>query len=365
MPDVMVDHEKLTNFCTEVFKNLKVPERDAWITADNLVQADLRAIPSHGVARLMRYVSGIRNGIMIPDAKPKILREAPSTASVSAENGLGQPASYFAMNLAINKALKTGVGVATVCNSNHYGIAGYYSMMALKHDLIGISMTNSAPLAVPTFGKNMIIGTNPLSLVAPCKNSRPFVLDMATTVVPRGKLEVYGRLGKELPLGWAVDEKGVPSTDTKRILDNMTKTAGGGILPLGGAGETYSGHKGYGLSLMIDLLCGPLAGAAWGPYVVEDKGGKKTFINVGHFFAALNVENFTDLETFKKTMDEMLNGLRNSAKAEGEKRIYIHGEKEYEKEEEFKKNGTPLEEKVFAQLKKLAEDMGLKFEITK
>jgi len=366
MADVIVDDVKLAKFCTEVFVKLGVPRRDAQITSEVLVASDLRGIPSHGVARLMRYVNGIRNGTILPKVKPKIVKETATTATVDARHGLGQPAGYFGMNLAIKKAKRSGVGLVAVRNSNHYGIAGYYSMMALKDNLIGISMTNSAPLAVPTFGRDMMIGTNPISVVAPAGRERPYVLDMATTVVPRGKLEVLDRLGKPLPLGWAVDEYGIPTTDTKRVLDNMAKAAGGGVLPLGGAGEELSGHKGYGLSLMVDIFSGVLSGADYGPWVkTTKKDGTKGFINVGHFFGAIRIENFIPLRRFKATMDEMIKGLKNSSKAKGAKRIFIHGEKEFEKYEAYKREGVPLQDKVAEALRKVAEELNIKYDIEK
>jgi L-2-hydroxycarboxylate dehydrogenase (NAD+) len=363
MADVTVNDEKLGKFCTQVFVNLGVPQADAEVTSDNLVQADLRAIPSHGVARLMRYVNGIKNGKILPGVKPKVLQETASTAAISGENGLGQPAGLFGMKLAIKKAKDAGVGFVTVCNSNHYGIAGYYSMMALKENLCGISMTNSAPLGVPTFSRDMVIGTNPISVVFPAGKERPWVLDMATTVVPRGKLEVYDRLGKPLPLGWAVDEKGVPTVDTKRVLDNMTKAAGGGVLPLGGAGEEFSGHKGYGMSVLVDIFSGILSGAAYGPYVATKKDPDQKFNNVGHFFGAINIANFIPVDRFKTTLDRMITELKGSSKAEGEKRVFIHGEKEFEKSEYYKKNGLPLQDKVYDQLEKLSHEMNIKFDI--
>ncbi|MGB7062883.1 MAG: Ldh family oxidoreductase [Candidatus Zixiibacteriota bacterium] len=366
MADTYVDDVKLTKFCTEVFVRLGVPRKDAQVTSDVLVASDLRGIPSHGVARLMRYVDGIRKGTILPKVKPKIIKETYTTAAIDAKHGLGQPASYFGMNLAIKKAKRSGVGFVTVRNSNHYGIAGYYSMMALKNNLIGISMTNSAPLAVPTFGRASMIGTNPISVVAPASKTRPYVLDMATTVVPRGKLEVLNRLGKPLPLGWAVDEKGVTTTDTGRVLENMDKAAGGGVLPLGGAGEDLSGHKGYGLSLMVDMFSGALSGADFGPWVKTVKmDGSKGFINVGHFFGAIKIDNFIPLRRFKTTMDEMLEGLKSSNKAKGEKRIFIHGEKEFEKFDTYKKKGVPLQEKVVAALKGLSKELGIPYNIKK
>jgi len=363
MPDVVVNDAKLKKFTTQIFQKLGVSEEDSDITADILVASDLRGIPSHGVARLKRYYDGIKKGLMIPDAKPTIEKETPSTAAINANNGLGQPAGSFAMNLAIEKAKDTGLGFVTVGHSNHYAIAGYYSMMALDEgDLIGISMTNSAPLVVPTFSKDMIIGTNPISIAVPCAKERPFVLDMATSVVPRGKFEVYERDNKPVPSGWAVDEHGMPSTDTARIVDNMAKTLGGGILPLGGAGELLSGHKGYGLSVMVDILSGVLAGAKFGPFVKSNTGGEK-FTNVGHFFGVIKIDNFIDVDEFKETMDKMIQTLKNSQKAKGEKRIFIHGEKEFEKWDEYKKKGVPLQEKVVASLKQMAQETGVKYDL--
>ncbi|MCJ7509030.1 MAG: Ldh family oxidoreductase [candidate division Zixibacteria bacterium] len=359
----VVNDVKLTDFCVEIFKKIGVSEADAKIVADNLATSDLRGIPSHGVARLKRYVDGIKGGIILPNVKPKILKETPVTVAISGENGLGQPAGVFAMNLAIEKAKKNGLGFATVRNSNHYGIAGYYALMALKHDLIGISLTNSEPLVVPTFSKDMIIGTNPISVAIPAGKERPYVLDMATSVVPRGKFEVYLRQEKPVPLGWAVDQDGLATTDTKLVIDNMTNTAGGGILPLGGEGELLSGHKGYGLSLLVDILSGVLAGADFGPYVKSKKRGTKTFINVGHFFGAVKIENFIELDKFKSTMDSMIQQLKNSQKAKGQNRVYIHGEKEFEKWEEYKKNGLPLGEKVVETLKQLGQELGVPYNL--
>lgn len=363
MPGAVVNDEELKNFTSQIFQKLGISKEDSDITADVLVASDLRGIPSHGVARLKRYYDGIKNGLMIPDAKPTIEKETPSTAAINANNGLGQPAGYFGMKLAIQKAEDTGLGFVTVAHSNHYGIAGYYSMMALEQgNLIGISMTNSAPLVVPTFSKDMLIGTNPISIAAPCAQERPFVLDMATSVVPRGKFEVYERENKPVPAGWAVDEHGVPSTDTARIVENMAKTLGGGILPLGGAGELLSGHKGYGMSLMVDILSGVLSGAKFGPFVKAKAGGEK-YINVGHFFGVIKIDNFIDVDEFKETMDKMIQNLKDSQKAKDENRVYIHGEKEFEKFDNYKKNGVPLQDKIVANLKQMGEETGVPYDL--
>lgn len=360
---VIVNHQKLYEFTKKVFLTYGLSDEDAHVCSENLVMSDLRGIPSHGVARLKRYVDGMDTGVIMPLAKPEVVKDAPSTATVDGNAGLGQVVGTFSTKLAIEKAKNTGIGAVAVRNSNHYGIAGYYSNMMLEAGLLGISMTNSAPLVVPTFGKEMIIGTNPISLTAPTRRNRPFFLDMATSVIPRGKLEVYNREGKPMPEGWAVDASGHVTTDAGLVLDNMLKRAGGGILTLGGEGELYSGHKGYGMAMIVDILSGVLAGGAYADLVEMKKDGKPAPANVGHFFLALKIENFVELDVFKDLMDDFIDRLKNSAKADGEERIYIHGEKEYEKQDEYKKNGIPLQEKVYATLKEIAGQRSVDFDL--
>jgi L-2-hydroxycarboxylate dehydrogenase (NAD+) len=266
------------------------------------------------------------------------------------------------MQQAIAKARNAGVGVVTVRNSNHYGIAGYYAMMALENDMIGFSMTNTDVLAVPTFGRDALLGTNPIAVAMPAGAERPYVLDMATTVVPRGKLEVYDRQGKRMPLGWATDERGLATDDPTRVLRNFLSRAGGGLLPLGGEGELLGGHKGYGLSLLVELLCGVLAGAAYMDLVYpKDAAGKPLPANLGHIFGALRVDAFRPLDEYKASMDDAIRRLHNSSKAEGQTRIYIHGEKEFELAERNQAAGVPLEAKVVADLKKIGDEIGVPY----
>jgi L-2-hydroxycarboxylate dehydrogenase (NAD+) len=345
-----------------VFEKLDVPTQDGQVVADNLVAADLRGISSHGVARLRRYVKGLQDGVMLARPAVSLVHETPATALFDGGDGLGQPVSKRAMQLAIEKAGKVGAGFVTVRNSNHYGIAGYYAMMALEHDMIGMSMTNAAVLVVPTFGRNAMLGTNPISIAAPAGEERSFVLDMATSTVPRGKLEVYNRMEKPLPLGWATDETGEPTGDAARVLDNFLKLAGGGLLPLGGAGELFGGHKGYGLALMVDILSGVLPGAGYANNIyLKDESGKPRPANVGHFFGALRVDGFRPVEEFKATMDDIIRRLKTTPKAAGQERIYIHGEKEYEMAEDRLAKGVVLHPKVVADLKAMAEEFGVEY----
>jgi LDH2 family malate/lactate/ureidoglycolate dehydrogenase len=360
---VPVKPRQLADFATHVFTALGVPEEDARITADVLVAADLRGIDSHGVARLRRYVQGIHDGVMLPRPEIQVVHETPTTALIDGGAGLGQPVGVRAMRLAIDKAKKLGAGFVAVRNSNHYGIAGYYSMMALQEgNLIGISMTNAAVLVVPTFGRNAMLGTNPISVAAPSGKELPFVLDMATSTVPRGKLEVYDRLEKNLPTGWATDETGQETTDAGRVLGNLKSRAGGGLLPLGGVGEILGGHKGYGLALLVDILCGVLPGAGYANTIYPKTAeGSPLPADVGHFFGALRIDGFRPLEEFQATMDDIMTRLKESAKAEGQTRIYVHGEKSYKETERRKTKGIPLIRKVYDDLEAIAEEVNVPF----
>jgi LDH2 family malate/lactate/ureidoglycolate dehydrogenase len=295
-----------------------------------------------------------------PDVR--IVNETPVTALLDGGAGLGQVIGVRAMRLAMDKAREVGAGFVAVRNSNHYGIAGYYSMMALEEDLMGISMTNSAPLVVPTFGKEAILGTNPLSVAVPAGEARPFVLDMATSVVPRGKLEEYQRQEKSLPDGWAADSRGMPASDAAEVLHNLQERKGGGILPLGGAGEDYGGHKGYGLALLVDILCGVLPGAGFATRVyLKDEDGSPWPANIGHFFGAFSIDAFRPLGQFEESMEEIIQAMKTSAKAQGQERIFIHGEKEWEATEERKRLGIPLHPKVVDDLRALAEELDVPF----
>lgn len=358
LPQQVVREKSLRGFCEQIFAKLGVPKKGAEITTDVLVLADLRGIESHGVSRMPRYVTGLKKGYIKPVDQSKVVRETKVTAVIDGGQSLGQVVAYRGMELAMKKAKQASVGIVVVRNSNHYGIAGYYSLMALEQDLIGVSMTNAAPLVVPTFGRNSVLGTNPISVAAPAAKEKPFVLDMATSVVPRGKLEVLDRKGKPIPLGWAVDETGRGSTNPKRVLEAMAKRLGGGILPLGGEGEEFSGHKGYGLALMVDVFSGVLSGSATGLAVNADE----TRPDVGHFFMAIDPAAFRPLDDFKQDMDKLARDLKDSPKAEGQSRIYVHGEKSFARRERHRKEGIPIEPKVVEQLKRIGSELGVSWQ---
>ncbi len=355
-----IRHEDLFVFSEQVMMELGASKDDAFYVADNLVTSNLRGIDSHGVGRLKRYVDGIRTGYILPKSKPVVIKDSPVAANINANNGLGQPSGVFGMKTAIKKAMEMGLGIATVHDSNHYGFAGYYAMMALEHDMIGISMTNSEPLVVPTFSKNSMIGTNPIAFAAPTEIERPWVMDLATSVVPSGKLEVYDRLGKAIPEGWATDESGVSTTNPTHVLTNLYRGLGeGGIFPLGGEGELHGGHKGYGLATMVEVLCGVMSGANMLRDVTFRKNGNTNQPRVGHFFMALDPSLFIDIEQFKARMDDIITRLKGAEKAEGQSRIFVHGEKEFDEHNRRVREGIPIDERTADILMGYSQEFGI------
>lgn len=357
MNNILIDREGLTEFCGEVFRRLGLVAPDALDAARVLVAADARGIPSHGVGRLRRYVNGLRTGLMIPDAEPVTIMETPSSLVVNARGAMGAPVSVRTMDRIVTKAKTAGAAFGSVRDSNHFGIAGYYAMQALPHDMIGIAMTNTAALGVPTFGRQVMFGTNPLAFAAPADREKAFVLDMSTTVVTRGKVEVCEREEKPLPLGWAVDKTGLPATNAASILDEMQHRLGGGILPLGGAGEVFGGHKGYGLAVMVDILCAVLSGAPNGAEVFDTATSSA---RVSHFFGAINIAAFRDPAEFRADMDRMLAGLRTTPVAEGEERVYFAGLREFEQEVECARVGVPVSVVTCETLRGIGQELNVR-----
>ncbi len=354
----LANESTLTSFVATVLRTVGVSATDATTVAEILVTADLRGIESHGVARLETfYVGRLRKGQMIAADVSKTVRETASSVLVDAGNGLGHPAGKRTMERVIEKAVAHGSAFGAVRNSNHFGIAGYYVMMALEHDLIGIASTNSVRYGAPTFGRDIMLGTNPLAFAIPAQNEPAFVLDFATTTVPRGKLEVYNR--KELPLkpGWAIDANGVETLDATVALD-------GALLPLGGFGTEGGGHKGYGLGLLVDLLCGVLAGGAFATALPLPNDPPQPG-RVSHFFGAFRIDGFREVDEFKRDVDRALREFKDSAKTPGADRIYVAGEIEYEKTLDNREHGVPLHVKVWNALEKLADELAMPFDIAK
>jgi len=352
---VRIDRQLLADFCSGIFRKCGVPIAAARCQAEVLVAADARGIPSHGVARLMRYVAGLTTGQMLPDVTPIVVKESPTSLLLDARGGLGAPVSVMAMESVVQKSAASGMAFACVRNSNHFGIAGYYAMMALDHDMIGIAMTNTAALGVPTFGKQVMFGTNPIAFAAPAKRERAFVLDMSTTVVTRGKIEVYNRMGKELPAGWAVDRNGAQARDPGTLLADMLYRKGGGIVPLGGDSELTGGHKGFGLAVMVDILTGLISGGGFGLDVTDTDVSSA---RVSHCFGAMKIDLFQEPDAFRREMDRMLSALRSCPVAEGEEQVYYAGLKESKSEEDAAVSGVVLDAKVYESLCQLGNEYG-------
>ncbi|PGH72157.1 malate dehydrogenase [Bacillus thuringiensis] len=348
--------DELHRFVREILTKVGVTENDAGIVADVLNAADLRGIDSHGIARLRRYVDGIRHGKIEAHSHTVTLLNGPATVALDACNGLGQPAAVTAMRMAIAKAEEFGIGMVTLRRSNHFGIASYYAMMALEHGMIGIATTNASPQVAPTFGAQAMYGTNPIAVAIPTGGPTPFVLDMATSTVPRGKLERLQREGSTIPQGWAIDGDGFPITNLKELIKGLVERREYALLPLGGMGELFGGHKGFGLGLLVDLLCGPLTGSAWGRHVYGPNGA-----NLGQCFIALRPDCFRMHEEFKQDSEQLLHEIRSARKIQGQEIIYIPGDKEAKEAERRRDMGIPLKNTVLQELDKLANEVGITF----
>lgn len=315
-------YEQLKKFCTDAFLKFGFNEEECDIIVDVLLTSDLYGIESHGMQRLVRYHKGIEKGLIKIDAKPEIVFETPVSAVIEGNDGMGQLLGHKAMSLAIEKAKKTGMAIVSVRNSNHYGIAGYYAKMACKEGLIGMSMTNSEAIMVPTFAKKAMLGSNPIAIAMPAE-PYDFFFDASTTVVTRGKLEIYNKLNKPLPDMWALGADGKSSNDASDVLKNIVAKAGGGIMPLGGETEQSGSHKGYGYGMLCEIFCSILSmGLTSNHTHIGGKGG------TCHGFIAIDPAVFGDADAIKEHLSTFLQELRDAPKADGATRIYTHGEKE-------------------------------------
>ena len=339
---VWVPFDTMERFMKDVFVALGVPEADAAACAEVLITADKRGIDSHGVARMKSfYFDRIKNGIQRPVTEFEIVREGPTTTVIDGHDGMGHLIACRAMDMCIEKAKKYGMGMAAVRNSTHYGIAGYYALMAVEAGMIGITGTNARPSVAPTFGIENMMGTNPLTFGLPTDEEFPFVLDCATSISQRGKIEVYARMGKAMPEGWVIDRTGRTCTDaTQALVDLVEKKAA--LVPLGGIGEDGAGYKGYGYCAVVEILSAALAGGSFLRALSGLSEGRKTPSHLGHFFIAVDISAFCPLKEFKKTAGDILRELRGSKRMPGAERIYTAGEKEHLAWLERKDKGVPL-----------------------
>lgn len=341
--------EQLYDFCMKVFAKLGCDEVRSSIITDVCLEADMRGISSHGVARLPRYISYMENGSIVMDAEPELLFKTGVSAVYDGHHGVGQYISKIVSEKAVDMAQKNGIGIAVVRNSNHYGIAGYWAEQIMKNEMIGMSSSNTAPLVVPTFGKEAMLGTNPIAIAFPSYFQTPIMLDMATSVIPRGKLEVYARRNQTIPHGWAVDSQGKPTDDPVCVLNNLKNKSGGGIVPLGGESTTFGGHKGFGLALMVELLTAGLSLGESSSDTYKKNGC------ISHFFMAIRLDLFGDNHAILNHVNHITTEIKNSNPSEGHSEIFIHNELEYKKREDSLLHGIQIDNPTYQQMLQIGE----------
>jgi L-2-hydroxycarboxylate dehydrogenase (NAD+) len=347
--------EILHQFAFDVFVGCGIPDGDAKICADVLIASDQRGIESHGIGRLRLYYDNIKKNRQKPVTELEVVNETPNTAVVDGHQGMGQVIGVRSMQMAIDKAGVHGLGAVAARNSSHFGIDGYYTLMAVKAGMIGMSFTNARPSVAPTFGTRPMLGTNPIAFGAPTDEDCPFLFDAATSIAQRGKIEILDREGEPTPEGWVINPEGKYLTDTSQLIKGFA-TETSAILPIGGLGELMGGHKGFGLSVMVEILCSALQNNLSMHHL---PAGAALPVQVGHFFLAINIENFIPLEEFKSNVGAILRELRTSRRVPGQERIYTAGEKEFEMEKYTASHGVPVTPGLQADLKFLQAEMGL------
>lgn len=343
---------RVEHFLIHCFENMGCPETDAKKIARVFMAAEERGIPSHGLLRLKDYYELWKAGRIQVEPVVKIVHETPSTGVVDGGNGIGMIPAHFSMEVAIKKAKTCGTGWVATRNSNHYGIAGYYAMMALEHDMIGICMTNANPLVAPTFSISRLLGTNPIAVAIPAQEEPPFVADFATTPIARGKLAVAETKGELVPEGYVQDKEGNPSRDPSIL------KSGGAMLGLGGDYE-HGSHKGYCMAAIVDIFSAVFSGANFGPYVppsvaylplLEEQVGD----GIGHFFGAMRIDAWQEANQFKEKMDQWIQTFRNASSAPGKPKVLIPGDIERELEKKHQRHGIPLLPVVIEHMKEIA-----------
>ena len=357
--DQIIGVESLRSLTRSVFKHIGCSDEHAELATEVLLRADLRGIDSHGIARLSGYVRLWEAKRINATPDIRVVHETPSTAVVDGDSGLGLVVGPRAMEIAIEKARVAGTGWVAVRNSNHFGIAGYHAMMALAHDMIGLAMTNASPLVAPTFSTERLLGTNPIAVAIPANKEPAFVADFATTTAANGKLEILQRKGMPAPVGWIQDKDGDSTTNPHAL------KGGGDLLPLG-SDRDHGSHKGYCLGAWVDIFSAVLSGANYGPWVPPfvaflEPPSQPVGKGIGHFFGAMRVDAFRPAEEFKMHMDNWIGTFRRATPATGHDRVLIPGDPERATAAERETQGIPVNDKVLADLKDLADRFGLAF----
>jgi len=349
--------EVIEDFMIDVFQALGVPEEDACICADVLIAADLRGIKSHGVGRLKYYYDRIQRGQHHVKTDIEIVKETETTVLIDGKHGMGHVIAHRAMEMAIDKARAFGIGAAAVRNGTHFGIAGYYPLMAAEEGMIGLTVTNARPAVAPTFSTEPMLGTNPIAFAAPSDGDHPFCFDGATPIIQRGKVEVLSRAEEPMPEGWVIDAQGNPVTDPDQALEQFGE-AQAALLPLGGAGEEFAGYKGYDLATIVEILSASLSGGVFMKDLLgfEEDGSRRPYM-LGHFFLAIDIERFIPLELSRRITGDIMRTLQNARKAPGADRIYVAGEKEHDNEQVVPERGIPVNPNLRQQLQTMRDDL--------
>ena len=344
---LVFSHESLLQFTVECFSRAGFEESKALFIAETLIEADLRGLNTHGVIRIPMYLDRVKLGLIDPSAETKVILDQGSFAILDAQNGMGQIASQLAMEMALEKAKSPAVALVGVRNSNHFGAAAYYSMMALEKKAIGICCSNTEPLMPAPGGAKAVVGNNPFSVAIPAKNRLPIVVDMATSAAAIGKIMLAQKRGNSIPPGWATDRFGNDTTDPEKALD------GGMLLPVGGP-------KGYGISIIIDVLAGILMGSGFGEKVKSPLKDLENRQRAGHLFMAINIESFLPVDQFCSHVDDLIDQVKNGPKAAGVKEVFLPGEIEYHTKNRRLKEGIPLPQDLVQQLEAYGKDLGVK-----
>ncbi len=357
-----VSWELMNSFLTDAFVGYGVPREDAGICADVLLESDRRGIESHGCNRFKPiYIDRIVKGTLLPVTNIEIVKETPTTVVMDAHDGMGMVASHRMMEMLIEKAKACGMAGGAIRNSTHYGIAGYWTSMASKEGMIGLTGTNARPSVAPTFGVENMLGTNPLTFSLPTDEEFPFCIDCATSIVQRGKIEYYAREGRDTPAGMVISKDGGTMTDSEEILRALVDGTAA-LAPLGGTGDELAGYKGYGYSAVVEILSAALAGGEFMKALTGlTEDNKPQMYHLGHFFFVIDPDAFCGRDVFKKTAGDICRALRASEKAPGCDRIYTAGEKEYLAWLERKDKGVPVGEAVQKELIEVRDHLGLPY----
>lgn len=347
------------SFLMDVFIRLGVPVEDSRICTDVLLTADIQGVDCEGISLLKTYYDRIKSGGQFPKTNLNTIKETETTATLDGGYGMGQVISYRAMEKAITKAKKYGLGAVAVRNSSHFGMAGYYVLMAVKQNMMGLVTTNARPAIAPTFGVEPMLGTNPIAFGAPSNLDFPFIMDFAVSVVRKNKIDYLAKNGTPIPDNWAIDQQGNSHSNGRQLKKDIEDRKAA-ILPLGGNGELLGGHKGYGLATMVEILSASLQGGAFMQSLQKiNQNGEQFLQGPGHFFLALNIENFIDIEVCKGIVSEIMEKLRNSQKMPNQNKIYVAGEKEYEKRKILLKEGIPLGDELRRDLEIIRDELSL------